>query len=94
MSSRTHLGAATGALLLAIACSGLAWHFGWRVAAHWSTGEQIGAEELQRAQAMSNLFALLVAASFLAALVFTGCLFKSRRGSESSLSDEAPSKKV
>ena len=79
MAHQTHLKAAVATFVAAVAFAACAWHFAWREAAYWSTGEQITAEELRRAHVLSGVFGWSAAIVGASAVVLTWLFVRARR---------------
>jgi hypothetical protein len=80
MTFRSHREAAITAFLAAVLLVACAWHFAWRQAAYWSTGEQITDEQMHRAGVLSELFRGAAVVAAITAIVFTTfCVRKRRR---------------
>jgi hypothetical protein len=79
MPLRSYGRAAVVAVIAAAIFACCAWHFAWRQAAYWSTGEQITGAELSRAKNLSEVFGCMAAVTGATAIVFWVLYFKARR---------------
>lgn len=67
------------ALIAAIVFGACAWHFAWRQAAYWSTGEQVTEAQSRRAGALSDVFGCTAAAAGVITVVFIALSVRARR---------------
>ena len=79
MTSRSHAKAAFAAFVASLVLGACAWHFAWRQAAYWSTGEKIAEEQLRRANALSNVLGCSAAIAAVSGIVFTMFCVRGRR---------------
>ncbi len=79
MTFQSHRKAAVGAFIAALVFGACAWHFAWRQAAYWSTGEHITEAQSRRAGALSRALGCTAVVAAITGSVFTALSIRARR---------------